>query len=136
MYNNHQKSSLINILPDYIIENYIFPWFTTKELFFTIRAVSPEWHEMMKNIWGINIKEEMFNQIKNLSFIYEKDALTKAYEFKLQYLVNYRNLLTVYNQNTNVLNILKSSRLILKFSMSNNSLMLFLYSFNVFSLSK
>ena len=103
-----KSSSLINILPDYIIENFIFPWFTTKELFFTIRAVSPEWHEMMKNIWGINIKEEMFNQIKNLSFIYEKDALTKAYEFKLQYLVNYRNLLTVYNQNTNVLNIIKS----------------------------
>ena len=106
--NQKKSSSLINILPDYIIENFIFPWFTTKELFFTIRAVSPEWHEMMKNIWGINIKEEMFNQIKNLSFIYEKDALTKAYEFKLQYLVNYRNLLTVYNQNTNVLNILKS----------------------------
>ena len=50
----------------------------------------------------------MFNQIKNLSFIYEKDALTKTYEFKLQYLVNYKNLLRVYNQNTNVLNILKS----------------------------
>ena len=120
MYNNHQKSSLINILPDYIIENFIFPWFTTKELFFTIRAVSPEWHEMMKNIWGINIKEEMFNQIKNLSFIYEKDALTKAYEFKLQYLVNYRNLLTVYNQNTNVLNILKSC--INDYIFSNNNI--------------
>ena len=62
-----KSSSLINILPDYIIENF------------------------MKNIWKINIKEEMFNKIKNLSFIYEKDALTKAYEFKLQYLVNYRN---------------------------------------------
>ena len=62
-----KSSSLINILPDCIIENF------------------------MKNIWKINIKEEMFNKIKNLSFIYEKDALTKAYEFKLQYLINYRN---------------------------------------------
>jgi hypothetical protein len=79
-----KSSSLINILPDYIIENFIFPWFTKNEIFFTIR-------EMMKNIWKINIKEEMFNKIKNLSFIYEKDALTKAYEFKLQYLINYRN---------------------------------------------
>ena len=65
--NLKKSSSLINILPDYIIENF------------------------MKNIWEINIKEEMFNIIKNLSFIYEKDALTKAYEFKLQYLINYRN---------------------------------------------
>ena len=65
--NLKKSSSLINILPDYIIENF------------------------MKNIWEINIKEEMFNKIKNLSFIYEKDALTKAYEFKLQYLINYRN---------------------------------------------
>jgi hypothetical protein len=46
--NLKKSSSLINILPDYIIENF------------------------MKNIWEINIKEEMFNIIKNLSFIMKK----------------------------------------------------------------
>ena len=96
------KHSAIMELPDYLIENYIFPYLKSRELFFIIRAVSPEWHEMMKSVWGGNIKDEMYNQIKNLSFIYEKDALTKAYEFKLQYLLNYRNLLTIYNINANV----------------------------------
>ena len=97
--NNYSR---IMELPDYLIENYIFPYLKSKELFFIIRGVCAEWHEMMKSVWGGNIKDEMYNQIKNLSFIYEKDALTKAYEFKLQYLLNYRNLLTIYNINANV----------------------------------
>ena len=49
----------------------------------------------------------MCNQLKNLTFLYEKEALTKAYEFKLQYLVNYRNLLVVYHLNANILNIIE-----------------------------
>ena len=49
----------INDLPDYLIENYIFPYLTSGELFFVVRAVSPIWHESMKNAWGTNIKEEM-----------------------------------------------------------------------------
>ena len=94
-------------LPDYIIENYIFPFLTSHDLFFTVRSVTPEWHEMMKNAWSGNIKDEMFNQIKKFSFIYEKDALTKTYELKVQYLINYRNLLTIFTLNTDILAILK-----------------------------
>ena len=101
-FNCIQKSKLLQ-LPDYLIENYIFPYITGKELFFIVRGVHPYLHEIVKSSWGNSIKEEMFSQLKNLTFIYEKDALTKAYEFKLQYLLNYRNLIMLYDINTNIL---------------------------------
>ena len=105
--NFEQKSKLLQ-LPDYIIENYIFPYLSGKELFFNVRAVHPYLHEIVKLSWGNSIKEEMFSQLKNLTFIYEKDALTKAYEFKLQYLFNYRNLIMLYNINTNIIEVFGS----------------------------
>lgn len=101
------QKSYFDYLPDYMVESYIFPYLNSKELFYIIRAVNPEWHEDMKNVWGGNIKEEMLTQIKNISFIYEKDAIAKAYEFKLQYLINYYNLLTIYNTNANVFEIIQ-----------------------------
>ena len=100
------KSRLLN-LPDYLIENYIFPFLNWKELFFTIRGTHSYLHEIVKSTWCNIIKEEMCNQLKNLTYLYEKDALTKAYEFKFQYLENYRNLLIIYYLNANILNILE-----------------------------
>jgi hypothetical protein len=96
------KSSLLN-LPDYLIETYIFPYLTWKELFFAVRGTNSYLHEIVKSTWCNIIKEEMCNQLKNLTYLYEKDALTKAYEFKYQYLINYRNLLLVYYLNANIL---------------------------------
>ena len=101
-----QNSKLLN-LPDYLIENYIFPYLSWKELFFTVRGSHSYLHEIVKSTWCNIIKEEMCNQLKNLTFLYEKDALTKAYEFKFQYLINYRNLLLVYNLNADILSILQ-----------------------------
>ena len=100
------NSKLLN-LPDYLIEAYIFPYLSWKELFFKVRGTHSYLHEIVKSTWCNIIKEEMCNQLKNLTFLYEKDALSKAYEFKLQYLINYRNLLLVYNLNANILNILE-----------------------------
>ena len=99
------NSKLLN-LPDYLIESYIFPYLSWKELFFTVRGAHSYLHEIVKSTWCNIIKEEMCNQLKNLTFLYEKDALTKAYEFKFQYLINYRNLLLVYNLNADILSIL------------------------------
>ena len=99
------NSKLLN-LPDYLIETYIFPFLSWKELFFTVRGTHSYLHEIVKSTWCNIIKEEMCNQLKNLTFLYEKDALTKAYEFKFQYLINYRNLLLVYNLNADILSIL------------------------------
>ena len=102
------NSKLLN-LPDYLIENYIFPFLSWKELFFTVRGAHSYLHEIVKSTWCNIIKEEMCNQLKNLTFLYEKDALTKAYEFKFQYLINYRNLLLVYHLNADILSILQAS---------------------------
>ena len=103
---NETNSPLLN-LPDYLIENYIFPYLTWKELFFILRGAHSYLQDIVKSTWSNIIKEEMCNQLKNLTFLYEKEALTKAYEFKLQYLVNYRNLLVVYHLNANLLNIIE-----------------------------
>ncbi len=100
------NSKLLN-LPDYLIETYIFPYLSWRELFFTVRGTHSYLHDIVKSTWSNIIKKEMCNQLKNLTFLYEKDALEKAYEFKYQYLINYRNLLVVYYLNANILNILE-----------------------------
>ena len=110
------NSKLLN-LPDYIIETYIFPYLSWKELFFTVRGTHSYLHEIVKSTWCNVIKEEMCNQLKNLTLLYEKDALTKAYEFKYQYLVNYRNLLSIYSLNADILSIFQ---LCLNFIDNNN----------------
>ena len=110
------NSKLLN-LPDYFIETYIFPYLSWKELFFTVRGAHSYLYEIVKSTWCNIIKEEMCNQLKNLTFLYEKDALTKAYEFKYQYLLNYRNLLLVYNLNADILAVLSVS---LHFMEDNN----------------
>ena len=97
----------INLLPEDILENEIFSFLDSRELFYCIRPVCTEWTNIMKNLWCSKIKEEMIDQVKTIDFIYEKEVLTKTYEFKLEYLFNYRNLLTLYNANTNVLQLIK-----------------------------
>ena len=126
--NEEQKINIINIeeqipnskllnLPDYLIESYIFPYLSWKDLFFAVRGTHSYLYEIVKSTWCNIIKEEMCNQLKNLTFLYEKDALTKAYEFKYQYLLNYRNLLLVYNLNADILAVLSVS---LQFMGDNN----------------
>ena len=122
------NSKLLN-LPDYIIESYIFPYLSWKELFFSVRGTHSYLYEIVKSTWSNIIKEEMCNQLKNLTFLYEKEALTKAYEFKFQYLVNYRNLLVVYDLNADILMIISAC---LDFINNNDVLKLISTFFGVF----
>ena len=46
--NMNNQSNYFDVLPDYLVENMIFPYLTSKELFFFVRSVSSEWNEMMK----------------------------------------------------------------------------------------
>jgi len=101
----NNKPSIEN-LPDHLIQNEIFSYLTTKDLFFFCRAVCTNWHELIKNVWSAKVKEEMMEQVKSIDFVYEKEVLTKTYEFKLSYLINYKNLLTAYNNNANILTII------------------------------
>lgn len=96
----------INDIPDHLMQNEIFAFLTSNDLFFNGRAVNTNWNEMVKNVWSSKIKEEMIDQVKSIDFIYEKEVFTKTYEFKLNYLINYKNLLTAYNNNANILTII------------------------------
>lgn len=100
------QSHSLDDIPDHLIQNEIFSYLTSNDLFFNGRAVSTNWNEMVKNVWSNKIKEEMIEQVKSIDFIYEKEVLTKTYEFKLSYLINYKNLLTAYNNNANILTII------------------------------
>jgi len=104
---NHPTNKVsLDSVPEHLIQNEIFAYLTSNDLFFNGRAVSTSWSEMVKNVWGNKIKEEMIDQVKSIDFIYEKEVLTKTYEFKLNYLINYKNLLTAYNNNANILTII------------------------------
>ena len=66
VYTNNNDQSEINSpllnLPDYLIEAYIFPYLTWKELFFIVRGTNSYLHEIVKSIWCNIIKQEMCNQ--------------------------------------------------------------------------
>ena len=89
-------------LPDYLINNYIFPYLSKKELFLNIRAVHPYLNKIIKDSLGNNYKEDM-----KLRIIKERNILITAYENKIKYLINIRNLLLFYNVNSNMLENLK-----------------------------
>lgn len=95
-------------LPESILENEIFPYLNSKDLFYGVRGVCTEWYELMRSVWSGKIKDEMIDQVKSLDFIYEKELYTKTYEFKMKFLMNYRNLLSAYHSNANILLIAKS----------------------------
>ncbi len=107
MNTNSRSISMCNF-PEDLIESEIFPFLTSKDLFYSVRGVSTSWYDMMKDEWSRKIKDEMIDQVKSLDFIYEKEILTKTYEFKSKFLLNYKGLLTSYISNANVLWISKS----------------------------
>lgn len=125
----------INFLPELIIENDIFGYLNSKELFFSVRPVCIKWSVIMKNLWCTKIKEEMIDQVKTIDFIYEKEVLTKTYEFKIKYLINYRTLLNLYNSNTNVLLLIKNLITIENFDNQIDLIMLLRYFFEFFQMS-
>jgi hypothetical protein len=108
--NNSPSNNKLNIieLPESILENDIFPYLNSKDLFYGVRGACTEWYELMRSVWSGKIKDEMIDQVKSLDFIYEKELYTKTYEFKMKFLMNYRNLLSAYHSNANILLIAKS----------------------------
>jgi hypothetical protein len=104
----NSKKIQFSDLPEILIENDIFPYLTSKELFYSVKCVSTEWFELTRNLWSGKIKDEMIDTVKSLDFIYEKELYTKTYEFKMKFLLNYRNLLTAYHVNSNILVLARS----------------------------
>jgi hypothetical protein len=107
---NTSSNNKLNIieLPESILENDIFPYLNSKDLFYGVRGACTEWYELMRSVWSGKIKDEMIDQVKSLDFIYEKELYTKTYEFKMKFLMNYRNLLSAYHSNADILLIAKS----------------------------
>ena len=102
------KENLFARIPNDIIENDILPFLNTKDLFFSVRGVSPEWSDYMRNIWCTKIKDEMVDQVRSIDLVYEKEVFAKTYEFKIKYLINYKNLLTLYIINTNICTVINN----------------------------
>ena len=100
MENKSEKNIESKLLqfPDYLINNFIFPYLTNKEIFLTLRTVHPYLNEIIKETLGDNYKEEM-----KLKLSKERDELIKQYDHKINYLINIRNLLVIANINTNIL---------------------------------
>ncbi len=105
-YYNIKDSKLLQ-LPDYIIGNYIFPYITSKELFYTVRKVHPYLHDALKLSWLNIMQSEMINQIIIIEKMNIRDELKEKYEKKLVHLMNFRNFLIFYNMNSDILESLK-----------------------------
>ena len=54
-------SSLKEVPSDAMI-NHVFPFLTAQELF-SVRSVSKEWMDYVKEAWHATFKREMFNQL-------------------------------------------------------------------------
>lgn len=100
------KLSFFKNIPDQILETEILSFLNSNDLFYSVRGVCTEWSNIMKNVWSGKIKDDLLNQVKVLDFVYEKEAFSKTYEFKMKYMLDYRSLLSQYNNTANILNIL------------------------------
>ena len=49
----------------------------------------------------------MIQQVHSIDFLYEKEVLTKTYEFKVKYLINYKKLFNLYLANVDIVTIIK-----------------------------
>lgn len=96
-----------NELGEDIIENNILTFLNLKDLFFSVRGVNSDWSTIMKNLWCEKIKSEMIQQVHSIDFLYEKEVLTKTYEFKVKYLINYKKLFNLYLANIDIVTIIK-----------------------------
>jgi hypothetical protein len=96
-----------NEFPEDILENNILSYLNLKDLFSTVRGVNSDWSNMMKNLWCERIKSEMIEQVHSIDFLYEKEVLTKTYEFKVKYLINYKKLFNLYLANIDIVTIIK-----------------------------
>lgn len=99
----NQNKTNFHRLPNWMIENEVFSFLTSKDLFYSVRPVCSDFNEMMKSLWCNKLKEEMISHVKTIDYLYEKEVLSKTYEFKIEYLYNYRNLIVLYNSNINII---------------------------------
>ena len=96
-----------NDIPDDILENKVLAFLNLNDLFYSVRGVNSEWSNIMKNLWCERIKSEMLDQVNSIDFLYEKEVLTKTYEFKVKYLINYKKLFNLYLANIDIVTIIK-----------------------------
>ena len=97
----------LNEIPEDLLESKILGFLNLKDLFYSVRGVNSDWSNIMKNLWCERIKSEMIQQVHSIDFLYEKEVLTKTYEFKVKYLINYKKLFNLYLANIDIVTILK-----------------------------
>lgn len=54
----YDKSSMCANVPHFIFQDNVFPFLSSVELF-RIRGVSPEWREMVRDVWHKTFKRDM-----------------------------------------------------------------------------
>ena len=102
-----KTNASLNDIAEDILEYKVLSFLNLNDLFYTVRGVNSDWSNIMKNLWCDRIKSEMIQQVHSIDFLYEKEVLTKTYEFKVKYLINYKKLFNLYLANIDIVTILK-----------------------------
>ena len=102
-----EKQSKFNLLPDYLVENYIVPYINTQELFYKVRLISTECYNNSKNTLQINFPEEMINRLKEICNLNKNEDLTKQFNDRSNKLLNDRNMLFIYSLQLNFADLIK-----------------------------
>jgi len=59
---SHKKPSLIDRIPNDVLQNHLFIYFNSFDLF-KLRAVCSEWRDLIRGMWHIIFKREMMEQV-------------------------------------------------------------------------
>ncbi|EAR92087.2 hypothetical protein TTHERM_00106880 (macronuclear) [Tetrahymena thermophila SB210] len=78
----YDKSSLCSKIPHFIFKEHIFPFLSSVELF-RVRSVSPEWRELVREVWHKTFKRDMQEQLLATDLCKEIEA-----QFKLMHIRN------------------------------------------------
>ncbi|KAL4480020.1 hypothetical protein ABPG74_020536 [Tetrahymena malaccensis] len=78
----YDKTSLCSKIPHFIFKEHIFPFLSSVELF-RVRSVSPEWRELVREVWHKTFKRDMQEQLLATDLCKEIEA-----QFKLMHIRN------------------------------------------------
>lgn len=101
-----RDKSYIQLLPDYLIENYIIPYLTVKDLFEKVRVISSEMYTSARNQYNINFPEEMMRRLKNICDLNPNEELIKQFTSKSDMLLHDKNTIFIYSVQINFCNII------------------------------
>lgn len=89
--------SKLSSMPDYFLENYIFPYLKTSEIFYVLRCVSVDFFNYSNNTMQVNFNTEMITHLNRIFMMNKNKMLTYKFDEESKRMLNEKTVLLLYS---------------------------------------